>query len=98
MIKEKISMKEPSTLISPLFDRILLEPILETQSQNGILIPKTAKEKTQLMKVVALGKETKSKLYVGEKVIIHRYAGTDFSIGDKSYFIIKECDILAVLS
>jgi len=82
--------------IIPLFDRIILSPINEPQSQNGILIPKSQKDKSHQMQVIATGPDTVANLKSGDIVIVHKYAGTELNIGDSQLFIIKECDILAI--
>ena len=92
--------------IQPLGDRILVE-VLEAKekTKSGIVLPDTAKEKPQEAKVVAVGKGRVSdegktiapELKVGDKVLFGKYTGTEITIDEKEYLILKEEDILAVI-
>ena len=92
--------------IQPLFDRILVE-VLEAKekTKSGIVLPDTAKEKPQEAKVVAVGKGRVSnegktiapELKVEDKVLFGKYSGTEITIDEKEYLILKEEDILAII-
>ena len=94
--------------VRPLYDRILVERIeeKETKTDSGLIIPDTAKEKPQQGKVTAVGNGkvmddgTRQDLEVkkGDKILFGKYAGTEVKIGDKECLILREDDILAVLS
>lgn len=92
--------------IRPLGDRVLIETLEEDVVKKGSLfIPDTAKEKPQQGKVVAAGngKYEDGKLVpidvkVGDKVLYGKYAGTEVKFDGKDYLIVRESDILAVLS
>lgn len=88
-------------MIKPLADRVLIEPKeAETKTASGIYIPDTAKEKPQQGKVIAVGpgkKDEPMEVKVGEEVLYGKYAGTEVTIEDKKYLIVKQSDILAVL-
>lgn len=92
--------------IKPLGDRILVKRLEEeVQKKGGIIIPDTAKEKPQRGEVVAVGpgkvtdegKRVAMELKKGDKVLIGKYAGTDVTIDDQEYVIMREEDVLAVL-
>ncbi len=92
--------------IKPLADRILIQPAeAETKTQSGIYIPDNAKEKPMQGTVVAVGAGRKSDkgeviapdVKVGDKVLYGKYSGTEITVDSKSYLIVKESDILAVL-
>ena len=79
-------------MIKPLADRVLIEPKeAETKTASGIYIPDTAKEKPQQGKVIAV------EVKVGEEVLYGKYAGTEVTVEDKKYLIVKQSDILAIL-
>jgi len=91
--------------IKPLFDQVVVK-MLETEetTKSGIVLPSTAKEKTQVAEVLAVGpgglvegKETVMQVKVGEKVIIRKYAGTEVKIDDKDVTIVSQKEILAVV-
>ena len=88
-------------MIRPLADRVLIEPKeAETKTASGIYIPDTAKEKPQQGKVIATGpgkKDEPMEVKVGEEVLYGKYAGTEVTVGDKKYLIVKQSDILAIL-
>lgn len=88
-------------MIKPLADRVLIEPKeAETKTAAGIFIPDTAKEKPQQGTVVAVGsgkKDEPMEVSVGDEVIYGKYAGTEVTVDDKKYLIVKQSDILAIL-
>ena len=88
-------------MLKPLADRVVLEPKeAETKTASGIYIPDTAKEKPQQGKVVAAGPGTKDEameVKVGDVVLYGKYAGTEVTLDDKKYLIVKQSDILAIL-
>ena len=87
--------------IKPLADRVLVEPIeAETKTSSGIIIPDNAKEKPQKGKVMAVGKGTKENpmtVKVGDSVLYGKYSGTEVTVGNQEYLIMKENDIFAIL-
>ena len=88
-------------MIKPLADRVLVEPKeAETKTASGLYIPDTAKEKPQEGKVIAAGpgkKDEPMEVKVGDEVLYGKYAGTEVTVEDKKYLIVKQSDILAVL-
>lgn len=87
--------------IKPLADRVLVEPMAaEEKTASGIIIPDTAQEKPQKGTVRAVGpgtKDEKMDLKVGDVVLYGKYAGTELSIEDKDFMIMKQSDILAIV-
>ncbi len=91
--------------IKPLFDRVVLCPIEnESETKSGILLPTSAQEKSQLAIVKAVGngenldgKTTKMQVSVGDKVLYGKYTGTEITIEEKKYVVIRQTDILAVI-
>lgn len=92
--------------IRPLGARVLVEPIeIKDQVKGGILIPDSAQEKPQEGKVIALGikrdddgKEIKFDVKVGDNVLMPKYGGTEIKIDDKKFQIVREEDLLGVIS
>lgn len=87
--------------VRPLADRVLIKPMeAEEKTVGGIYIPDTAKEKPQRGTVVAVGKGTKDvtmELKEGDVVLYGKYSGTEISIDEEDYLIMKQSDVLAVL-
>ncbi len=72
----------------------------QTKTASGIFIPDTAKEKPQQGKVVAAGpgkKDEPMEVKPGDVVLYGKYAGTEVTVEDKKYLIVKQSDILAIL-
>ena len=92
--------------IQPLADRVVIRALEETEAmRGGLYIPDTAKEKPQQGQVVAVGPGRVEKgsrqameLKVGDKVLYGKYSGTEVTIDDEEYLIIKESDVLAVVA
>ena len=88
-------------MIKPLADRVVIEPKeAETKTASGLYIPDTAKEKPQQGKVIAVGpgkKDEPMEVKVGEEVLYGKYAGTEVTVEEKKYLIVKQSDILAIL-
>ena len=70
-----------------------------------IVLPGQAKEKPQEAEVIAVGpggnidgKEVVMQVNVGDKVIYSKYAGTDVELDKEEYIIVKQSDILAIVT
>ncbi len=93
--------------IKPLSDRILVKAFEEDEvMKGGIIIPDTAKEKPQKGEVVETGPgrlndSTGDRLPLevskGDQVLYGKYSGSEVTIEDEKYIILRESDILAVL-
>ena len=91
--------------VNPLADRVVIRPLEEAeQMRGGLYIPDTAKEKPQQGEIVAVGpgrfekgERVPMELKVGQRVLYGKYSGTEVTIEDEEYLIIKESDVLAVI-
>jgi chaperonin GroES len=95
-----------STKISPLADRIVVKPLEDTETmRGGLYIPDTAKEKPQQGEVVAVGpgkmtdegKRIAPEVKEGDKVLYGKYSGTEVTVADEQYLILRESDVLAIV-
>ncbi|MGA1465765.1 MAG: co-chaperone GroES [Balneolaceae bacterium] len=92
--------------IKPLSDRVLVKPVeAEETTSSGIIIPDTAKEKPQRGTVVAAGPgkvENGNKIEMsvkeGDLILYGKYSGTDVSLDGEDFLIMRESDILGVIS
>ena len=92
--------------IKPLSDRVLVKPVeAEETTSSGIIIPDTAKEKPQRGTVVAAGPgkvENGNKIEMSVKevdvILYGKYSGTDVSLDGEDFLIMRESDILGVIS
>ncbi len=95
----------PSMQIQPLADRVVVKPLeQESKTKSGIIIPDTAKEKSQKGKVLAKGpgKYEEGKLVplsvkIGDVVLYKEYGGDEIKLDGEEVMILKEEDILAIL-
>jgi chaperonin GroES len=96
----KIKMK-------PLNDHVLvkrMEP--EETVKSGIIIPDTAKEKPMEARVVAVGvgrlndsgKRIELEVKAGDRVLIGKYTGTEVRLEDVEHVIVREEEILGIVS
>lgn len=92
--------------IKPLADRVVVKALEETeQMKGGLYIPDTAKEKPQQGEIVAVGpgrmsdegKRIEMDVKVGDRVIYGKYSGTEVTVSDQEYLILRESDVLAVV-
>ncbi len=102
MAKVKVEVQ-----VKPLADRVVVKPLEESeQMRGGLYIPDTAKEKPSQGEVVAVGPGKVSDegarlemdVKVGDKVLYGKYSGTDVTLDGEEYLILRESDILAIVS
>ncbi len=84
--------------IQPINQNVLLdvsEEIQEQQTESGLILPDTAKEKENVGVVVAISNIENPEISVGDKVIYKEYSGNEIKLDDKKYLLIQYSDILA---
>jgi chaperonin GroES len=93
--------------LTPLHDRILIRRIDEGETvRGGIIIPDSAKEKPQEGEVIAVGKgksNNKGEVFPldvkeGDRILFGKYSGTEVKIDDEEYVIMREEEVLGILS
>ena len=93
--------------IRPLQDRILVKRLeAEEKTASGIIIPDNAKEKPMEGEVIAVGngkvlddgKLNKPDVKVGDKVLFSKYSGSEVKIAGVEHLILREDDLLGVLT
>lgn len=93
--------------VKPLGDKVLVEVLeAEEMTKGGILLPDTAKEKPQQGKVVSVGKgkvtddgkTVAPEVKEGDIVLYGKYSGTELKIDERNLLMLKEEDILGVVS
>ncbi|QTM98147.1 co-chaperone GroES [Sediminibacillus dalangtanensis] len=94
-------------MLKPLGDRVIIELVeQEEKTASGIVLPDSAKEKPQEGKVVAVGsgrvtehgEKVAPEVAEGNLIIFSKFAGTEVKYEGKEYLILRESDILAVIS
>jgi len=93
--------------LTPLHDRILVRRIDEGETvRGGIIIPDTAKEKPQKGEVIAVGSGKKNDkgerqpvdVKEGDRILFGKYAGNEIKIDNEEFLIIREEEVLGILS
>ncbi|MFN3558591.1 MAG: co-chaperone GroES [Brevundimonas sp.] len=91
----------------PLGDRVLVKRVEEeSKTKGGIIIPDTAKEKPQEGEVVSVGPGARDdkgvvqalELKAGDRILFGKWSGTEIKIDGDELIIMKESDVLGVLS
>ena len=92
---------------TPLHDRVLVRRIEgEDKTKGGLIIPDTAKEKPQEGEVVAVGEGARKDsgelipmaVKAGDRILFGKWSGTEVKLEGEELLIMKESDILGVLS
>lgn len=93
--------------IRPLHDRILVKRIDEEETvRGGIIIPDSAKEKPQQADVIAVGNGRVLKdgsrqaldVKEGDRILFGKYSGSEVKLDGEEYLILREEDVLGILS
>jgi chaperonin GroES len=91
----------------PLHDRVLVKRVdAEEKSKGGIIIPDTAKEKPSQGEIMAIGPGGRDEagklipidLKVGDRVLFGKWSGTEVVLDGEDLLIMKESDIMGVLT
>jgi chaperonin GroES len=94
-------------IFRPLHDRVVVKRIeAEEKTAGGIIIPDTAKEKPSQGEVIAVGpggRDESGKLIpidvqAGDRVLFGKWSGTEVKIDGQELLIMKESDIMGVLT
>jgi chaperonin GroES len=101
MKKKATTVASTKTELEPLYDRILVARISETETtQGGIIIPDVAQDKPQEGKVVAAGRGKIENgelrpmmLKAGDRILFGKYAGTEIKIDGREVLIMREEEV-----
>jgi len=96
-----------ATTFTPLHDRILVRRVEEEQkTSSGLYIPESAKEKPQEGEVISVGKgksNDEGKVFpldvkAGDRVLFGKYSGTEIKLDGYEFLIMREEEVLGILS
>ena len=88
----------------PLGDRVIIRVVeAEATTKGGLVLPDTAKERPQegIVKAAGAGRRLKKggcaemSVKAGDHVLFARYAGTEVTLDETEYLILRETDLLA---
>ncbi len=91
----------------PLSDHIVVKAVTEEKSVGGIILPETAdKEKPEKGEVIAVGpgkllengSRSMPSVKVGDIVVFKKYSPDEVKVGKEEYLVIREDDILAIVT
>jgi len=91
----------------PLHDRVLVRRIeAEEKTAGGIIIPDSAKEKPSEGEVVSVGSGARAEngtitpmdLKAGDRILFGKWSGTEVKVDGEDLLIMKESDVLGVIS
>ena len=91
----------------PLHDRVVVRRLeAEEKTAGGIIIPDTAKEKPMEGEVIAVGAGARDEsgkivhpdVKSGDRVLFGKWSGTEVVLDGEELLIMKESDIMGVLS
>jgi chaperonin GroES len=92
---------------TPLHDRVLVRRVEgEEKTKGGLIIPDSAKEKPQEGEVVSCGEGARKEsgdlipmsVKAGDKILFGKWSGTEVKIDGEDLLIMKESDILGVIT
>jgi len=87
--------------IKPLGKRILAKKLEEEERKTagGIVLPESAKnDKVVRAKVLEVGTDEKFTVKKGEEILVSSFAGTEIEVEGEKLLLVKETDVLAVIS
>jgi len=93
--------------VRPLHDRVLIQRIEEKETiKGGIIIPDSAKEKSQEGEVIAVGNGKvlddgtilPIEVKPGDRILFGKYSGTEIKIEGQDYIILREDEIIGILA
>ena len=93
--------------LKPLGDRVVIKPLEQEEvTPSGIVLPETAKEKPQKGEVLSVGPGARDEdgnriamdVKAGDKVLFAKYAGTEIKVESEKLLILRESDILAIVT
>ncbi len=99
-------MADSKQSLRPIGDKVVVEVIDEPQTTaSGLVLPDTAKEKSQRGKVIAVGSgklldngnREPIEVKVGDTVLFAKYGGTEVEFGGQELMILSQRDIHAIL-
>ena len=92
---------------TPLHDRVLVRRVeSDEKTKGGLIIPDTAKEKPAEGEVVSVGAGAKDDdgdrismdVKAGDRILFGKWSGTEITLDGEELLIMKESDILGIIS
>jgi chaperonin GroES len=93
--------------VRPLHDRVLIKRIEEEETlKSGIIIPDTAKERSQEGQVISVGtgktlengSTVPLEVKEGDRILFGKFSGTEIKVEAQDYLILREDEIIGILT
>jgi chaperonin GroES len=103
----QLSSAQISKILTPLDDRLVVIPEAQaTQTAGGIFIPTTVSGRPSRGQVLAIGRGRRTKkgkvlpldVQVGDDVMFAEYSGTKLSLAGRDVLILREEDVLGIVT
>lgn len=90
------------TFVQALGERVIVKPIeMDSKTASGIIIPDTAKTRSQKGVVISVGpggEKVEGNAQIGDIVMFGKYSGNEYQDEDKViYMIMNQTDLLAII-
>ena len=91
----------------PLHDRVLVRRVeSDEKTAGGLIIPDSAKEKPAEGEIIAVGEGARKdsgeliapSVSAGDKILFGKWSGTEITLDGEELLIMKESDILGIIS
>lgn len=91
----------------PLHDRVLVKRIeAQEKTKSGLIIPDTAKEKPMEGEVISVGSGIRQEngtitpldVKTGDRILFGKWSGTEIKLNNQDFIVMKESDIMGILS
>ena len=93
--------------LTPLHDRVLVERVEgDEKTTGGLIIPESAKEKPAEGMIIAVGEGARKDsgelipmaVKKGDKILFGKWSGTEVTVDGKELLMMKESDVLGIIS
>jgi len=93
-------------VLKPLGNRIVVEKTEKEQTTaSGIILTESAKEKSNEGTVVAVGPgrlldngtRGEMEVSVGDRIVYSQFGGTEVKLGEETYLVLSEDDVIAIV-
>ncbi len=92
-------------MIKPIFDRVVIKPLEQTEKMVGsLIISAQSEEEPTIGTILAVGngmladgKIVDMQVKVGDKVAYSKFAGSTFKIDGEEVVVLRQADILGII-
>jgi len=82
--------------LTPLGDRVLVQPDITANKLGSIFIPEKSREKPQTGMILEVGSDVKD-IKVGDKVLYGKHSGTEVTFEGEKLVVMRDGDCFAII-